>query len=91
MMEFNQVQILLAEDSMDDAALTIRALKKSGLTNHIFHVKDGAEAVDFLKCREQYSTRVPDYSLKLVLLDLKMPKLSGLDVLYQIRRIFWKL
>jgi CheY-like chemotaxis protein len=84
-MGFNKVEILLVEDSMDDAALTIRALKKGGLSNVIFHVKDGAEALDFMYCKEEYATRNILECPKLILLDLKMPKLSGFEVLEKIK------
>ena len=77
----NSVEILLAEDSMDDAMLTIRALKKSGLTNKIQHVKDGAEALDFIYCRGAFADRNFEEQPRLILLDLKMPKVSGMEVL----------
>jgi two-component system response regulator len=80
-MNYNEIEILFAEDSIDDAALTLRALKKSGLTNPIYHVKDGAEALDFMYCKGQYVTRNINNHLKLILLDLKMPKVSGSEVL----------
>jgi two-component system response regulator len=84
-MLYNDVEILLAEDNMDDATLTIRALKKSGLTNKIQHVKDGAEALDFIYCRENYSERNFEDQPRLILLDLKMPKVSGMEVLEQLK------
>ena len=77
----NSIEILLAEDSMDDAMLTIRALKKSGLTNKIQHVKDGAEALDFIYCRGVFANRNFEEQPRLILLDLKMPKVSGMEVL----------
>lgn len=84
-MSHSNIDILFVEDSIDDATLTIRALKKSGLTNPVFHVKDGAEALDFLYCREIYSTRNSTDIPKLILLDLKMPKISGIEVLKKIK------
>ena len=84
-MNYNNVEILFAEDSVDDAALTIRALKKGGLSNTIFHVKDGAEALDFMYCRGEYATRNIQNHLKLILLDLKMPKVSGTEVLEKLK------
>ena len=84
-MNYNDVEILFAEDSADDAALTIRALKKGGLSNTIFHVKDGAEALDFMYCRGEYATRNIQNHLKLILLDLKMPKVSGTEVLEKLK------
>ena len=83
-MNYQNVEILFAEDSMDDATLTIRALKKSGLTNKLHHVKDGAEALDFIYCRGEYAGRNPK-NPKLILLDLKMPKISGTEVLAAIK------
>ncbi len=84
-MNYNEVEILFAEDSMDDAALTIRALKKSGLSNKLFHVKDGEEALDFLYRRGAYADRSTALHLKLILLDLKMPKVNGMQVLEQVK------
>jgi len=81
----NAIEILFAEDSIDDATLTIRALKKAGLTNTIVHVKDGAEALDFMYCRGNFAERNIDHIPKLLLLDLKMPKVSGMEVLEQIK------
>jgi CheY-like chemotaxis protein len=84
-MDFQNIEILFAEDSLDDATLTIRALKKSGFTNKLYHVKDGAEALDFLYCKGVYATRDIIEKPKLILLDLKMPKISGLQVLEKIK------
>jgi len=84
-MSYNDVEILFVEDSMDDAMLTIRALKKSGFANNLHHAKDGAEALDFMYCRGVYSDRNPAQHPKLVLLDLKMPKVSGMEVLKSIK------
>jgi two-component system response regulator len=86
-MTLDNIEILFAEDSIDDAALTLRALRKGGLTNTIFHVKDGAEALDFLFVRGAYAARKNDEHLKLILLDLKMPKVSGMEVLQQIKSL----
>src|SRR5277367_1235893 len=84
-MDYNDIDILLVEDNMDDAKLTVRALKKSGLTNKLHHVKDGAEALDFIYCREKYTARNILNHPKLILLDLKMPKVSGIEVLASIK------
>lgn len=84
-MNYDTIEILFVEDSVDDAALTLRGLKKCGLTNVIFHVKDGAEALDFLYCRGTYAARNNQEHLKMVLLDLKMPKVSGMEVLKEIK------
>jgi len=84
-MPYNEVAILFAEDSSDDAMLTMRALKKSGFANKVYHVKDGAEALDFLYCKGNYVLRNAKENPKLILLDLKMPKMSGLEVLEKIK------
>lgn len=75
------VEVLLVEDNPHDAELTIRALKKQHLANRLFHVEDGAEALDFLFARGTYAGRRTDISPKAVLLDLKLPKVNGLEVL----------
>ncbi len=77
--------ILLVEDNPTDAELTIRALRRSKIGNHIQLVEDGAEALDFIFCRGDYYSRSMASPPKLVLLDLKLPKVSGLEVLRQIK------
>ena len=84
MPEPKPVDILLAEDNPNDAELTIRALKKQQVTNNIIWVKDGVAALDYILRRGDYAER-PDDNLKLVLLDLKMPKVDGIDVLRTIK------
>lgn len=79
------VEILLAEDNPADAELTIRALKTNNLSNNIEWVKDGEEALDFLLCKGQYADRDMNAVPRVVLLDLKMPKINGLEVLKAIR------
>lgn len=79
------VDILLVEDNPQDAELAIRALKKNNLANRLYHVEDGAEALDFLFCRGAYSQREPYTQPKIVLLDLKLPKVGGLEVLKVIK------
>lgn len=84
-MNYDNVEILFVEDSKDDAILTIRALTKSGFTSKLHHVLDGAEALDFIFCRGGYASRNPKEFPKLILLDLKMPKVSGIEVLEQVK------
>jgi CheY-like chemotaxis protein len=81
----HEVEILLVEDSPEDAELTIRALRRNKLANEIHHVEDGVEALDFLFCRGAYADRTFTQLPKLVLLDLKLPKASGMEVLRAIR------
>lgn len=84
-MHNNNIEILFAEDSIDDAMLTIRALKKGGLSNSIHHVKDGAEALDFMYGNGVYAARDTNCHPKVILLDLKMPKVSGMEVLKKVK------
>lgn len=81
MNELNAVEILLVEDNPRDAELTIRAFKKNHLANKLFHVEDGVEALDYLFARGKYADRNPDESPKVILLDLKLPRVNGLEVL----------
>ena len=81
MSNFNDIEILLAEDNQSDAELTIRALKKFNVVNRLHWVRDGVEVLDFIRCTGEYAGRDPQCDLKLILLDLKMPRLDGLDVL----------
>lgn len=77
--------ILLVEDNPDDMALTLRAFKKNNMTNEIVVVKDGAEALDYLFASGKYSDRDPRVMPALILLDLKLPKIDGLEVLRRLR------
>ncbi len=81
----NELQILLVEDSPADAELTIRALKNRNLANHLVHVTDGQAALDFLFGRAAYEGRDVEHQPKVVLLDLKLPKVDGIEVLRQLR------
>lgn len=80
-----EVEILLVEDNASDAEMTILALKKNNLANKLLHVKDGAAALDFIFSEGEYADREIENKLKVILLDLKMPKVSGLEVLQKIR------
>jgi two-component system, response regulator len=82
---FDPVDILIVEDNPSDAELTIRALKKSNLVNHIFVVENGEEALDFIFSRGVFSERDKSNNLKVIFLDLKLPKVSGLEVLKEIK------
>ena len=77
--------ILLVEDNDDDVQLTLRALRQHRIANSVKVVSDGAEALDFLFCRGAYAERPLDELPQLVLLDLKLPKVPGLDVLKRLR------
>ena len=81
----NEIEILLVEDNESDAEMTIRALKKNNLANKLLHVKDGLEALDFLFGAGKYIGRNIEHKPKVILLDLKMPKVSGLEVLQRIK------
>lgn len=81
----SEVEILLVEDSAEDAQLTLRALRKHNLANRVFHVKDGAEALDFVFAKGAYAGRDVTNVPKVILLDLKLPKVDGLQVLEEIR------
>jgi CheY-like chemotaxis protein len=81
MEDFNAVEILIVEDNPRDAELTLRALKKNNLANNILVAKDGAEALDFFFCHGKFEKRSFTNPPKVVLLDLKLPKVNGLEVL----------
>jgi two-component system response regulator len=77
--------ILLVEDNRRDEALTLRALKKSNIVNDVFIARDGVEALDYLFCTGPHAARDPQLMPQIILLDLKLPKLDGLQVLQRIR------
>jgi two-component system, response regulator len=77
--------ILLVEDNPDDEALTLRVLKKNNIGNELVVVRDGAEALDFIFCQGAYAERNPRDMPQVILLDLKLPKIDGLEVLRRIR------
>lgn len=84
-MEVKLTTILLVEDNRDDEALTLRALKKSNLTNEVVVVRDGAEALDYLFGTGDFAGRDMSIMPHLILLDLKLPKIDGLEVLRRLR------
>jgi two-component system response regulator len=84
-MSANEVDILLVDDSQDDLDLTLHALRAENLANHVFIARDGEEALDFLFCSGPHSGRSFDRPPKLVLLDLKMPKVDGMQVLKRVK------
>ncbi|HEX2698191.1 MAG TPA: response regulator [Anaerolineales bacterium] len=79
------VEILLVEDNPNDVELTLRAFKKNNLTNPVQVVRDGAEALDFIFCTGAYADRHIENTPKVILLDLKLPKVDGLEVLKRIK------
>ena len=81
----NIVDILLVEDNPQDAELIIRAIKKQNIANPLFNVEDGAEALDFIFCRGKFSTRDGSIQPRVILLDLTLPKVNGLEVLKEIK------
>lgn len=81
----NGVEILLVEDNPRDAELTLRALRKHNMANHLVHVKDGQEALDWLFATGPYANRSITQRPKVVLLDLKLPKVDGLEILRVMR------
>jgi len=84
-MSENKIEILLVEDNPHDAEMTIRALRKVNLANKLIHVKDGAEALDFIFAKGAFSDRHIENKPKVILLDIKMPKVDGIEVLRQIK------
>jgi two-component system response regulator len=85
MNNFDPVEILIVEDNPTDAELTIRALKKHNLANDLFVAEDGQQALDFIYCKGQFESRHPSKPLKVIFLDLKLPKVNGLEVLKEIK------
>jgi len=84
MNQYQHVEILLVEDSSADAEMTLRTLKKRGIANDIEWVRDGVEALEFLRCEGAWAER-RNGQPRLVLLDLKMPRMDGLEVLRSLK------
>ena len=84
MNQYQHVEILLVEDSSADAEMTLRTLKRRGIANDIEWVRDGVEAMEFLRCEGRWASRRNGHP-RLVLLDLKMPRMDGLEVLRQLK------
>jgi len=83
--ESDEVDILLVEDNQDDLEMALRALSKANLADRIQIARDGVEAVDYMFCHGAYAKRNPACAPKLVLLDLKLPKMDGMEVLKLIK------
>ncbi len=84
-MNENAVEILLVEDNPNDVELTLHTFKKNHISNHIQIVRDGAEALEFIFCTGAYADRSMQNPPKVILLDLKLPKVNGLEVLRRIK------
>jgi len=85
MANFDNPDILIVEDDKNDALLIMRTLTKINLANNLLHLKDGAEALDFLFARNKFSSRNMLNLPKVILLDIKMPKVDGIQVLKQLK------
>jgi len=85
MSETNEIEILLVEDSPDDLDMTLRALRKANLANKIQVARDGAEALEFIFCEGAHANRKIEIAPKVILLDLKLPKIDGFEVLRRIK------
>jgi two-component system response regulator len=86
MNSFSEIEILLVEDNPDDAHLTLRALEKKHLANRVFHVKDGEEALEYIFARGKYEHLAHKANPKVIFLDLKLPKIGGIEVLTEIKK-----
>ena len=81
----NGVEIVIVEDDPNDAELIMRVLRKHNLANRVVHLKDGAEALDFLLPQGGHARRLNNHALRVVLLDLKLPKVNGIEVLRRMK------
>ncbi len=85
MENFIETEILIVEDNDNDAEMALRAFKKNNLTNNIYVVGDGEEALNFIYAKGKFKERINSANPKIILLDLKLPKISGLEVLRKIK------
>ncbi len=85
MQNLNEIEILIVEDNQNDAEMALRALKQNKLTNKVLVLEDGEEALDFVFARGKFTGRNKDAHPKIILLDLKLPKIDGLEVLREIK------
>lgn len=85
MSDTNAVEILLVEDNPQDAELTLRALRRANLSNRIHIARDGAEALAFIFCEGEHAGRKMEDAPKVIMLDLKLPKIDGLEVLKRVK------
>ena len=81
----NEIEILLVEDNPEDLELTLRALRKGNLANHIEVARDGAEAVQLIFGENGYAARSVDHGPRVIFLDLKLPKIDGLELLQRLK------
>lgn len=87
MSDFDGVEVLLVEDNESDAEMTMHALRQGNFSHRVFRVGDGVEALQFIRCEGPYADRNPQELPKLILLDLKMPRLDGFDVMRALKSV----
>jgi two-component system response regulator len=85
MINLDPVECLIVEDNPSDAELTISVLKKNNLANELFLAEDGQEARNFIFCNGRFESRLPTKPLKVIFPDLKLPEVSGLEILKEIK------